>query len=548
MARPAGKAAVLVQRFFDFSLLGLVVSGYLAVAGSGYLDTPTVALTGAGLALRALMIAGLVRFEVPGRAVSIATLAYTGFFALDYLVLSRDFLTSTVHLVFFLAVIKVLTARTNRDYAFVAVIAFLELLAAALLSSNLNFFAFLALYLLFAMAGFTSSEIRRAIQRPQTVARSGLRRFHPRLAMLTCFMTVGILSLTFGLFFMLPRTASAALDRLVSKRILLPGFSNQVTLGQIGEVKSSSEPVMHVQVDRPETAANAKWRGAALGEFDGRRWYNPSNTGQVIRIEGGRLVLSTLIDRPGTHFAYGIDLNAYKRQQMERRIRSNMQRYNVSTFQQYYSLLQSNEAARDEFLDRITINVSELFRNLDQFDVLKKSVLPKLLAEKRDLNIWSAGCSCGAEAYTLSILLNELAPSGHHKILATDIDDKMLARCKAGVYQAHEMRSVSGARTAKYFDKQPDGYVAKDIIRSQIKCQKHNLLDDKFDRGFDLILCRNVVIYFTDETKTNLYTRFLGALRPGGYLFVGGTERIGNAAEIGFANDLPFFYRKPGSS
>lgn len=245
--------------------------------------------------------------------------------------------------------------------------------------------------------------------------------------------------------------------------------------------------------------------------------------------------------------AYGIDLNAYKRQQMERRLRANMLKHGVSTFQQYYAALQSNNTLLDEFLDRITINVSELFRNADQFETLKRKILPKMLAETPDLSVWSAGCSCGAEAYTLAILLDELAPSGRHKVLATDIDDKMLARCAGGVYQEPEMRAVSRPRVLKYFDKRPDGYVAKSVLRDRIVCKKHNLLEDRFERGFDLILCRNVVIYFTDETKMRLYTRFKDALRPGGYLFVGGTERISRYVEIGFDNDAPFFYRRPCS-
>jgi len=207
----------------------------------------------------------------------VLTLAYVGFFPLDYLFLSRAFIQSTVHLVFFLAVIQILTSRTNRDYFFMAAIAFLELLAAAILSTNSNFFLFLALYLLFAMAAFTSAEIRRSMQKRLTVARSGLRRFHPRLAALTAIITVGILGLTAGLFFMLPRTADAALRRLVSKRFYLPGFSNQFTLGEIGEIKTTSRPVMHVQFSDAQPTRDLKWRGATLSDFNGRAWFEPTN-------------------------------------------------------------------------------------------------------------------------------------------------------------------------------------------------------------------------------------------------------------------------------
>ena len=198
-----------------------------------------------------------------------------GFFPLDYFFLSRAFIQSTVHLVFFLAVIQILTSRTNRDYFFMAMIAFLELLAAAILSPNSNFFLFLALYLLFAMAAFTSAEIRRSMQKRLTVARSGLRSFHPRLAALTAVVTIGILGLTAGLFFMLPRTADAALRRLVSRRFYLPGFSNQVTLGEIGEIKATSRPVMHVRFADSHAPANLKWRGATLSDFNGHAWFEP---------------------------------------------------------------------------------------------------------------------------------------------------------------------------------------------------------------------------------------------------------------------------------
>src|SRR3954464_11053142 len=139
MLRQDAGAALSVERFFQFSLLGLVASGYLAVAGSGYLDIPTIALTTAGLLFRAVLICGIIRMEMSDRVTTIVTVAYSAFFFADYFLLSRDFLAATVHLLFFLAVMKILTAKSNRDYLYTAVIAFLELLAAAILSINLNF-------------------------------------------------------------------------------------------------------------------------------------------------------------------------------------------------------------------------------------------------------------------------------------------------------------------------------------------------------------------------------------------------------------------------
>src|SRR5436305_9001502 len=179
--------AVPVERFFQFSLLGLVASDYLAVAGSGYLDAPTGLLTAAGLLLRALLICGWLRLDISDRAATRATILYSGFYIVDYLALSREFLTATVHLVFFLAIVKVLTAKTSRDHLYTAVIAFLELVAAAILSVSFNFFVFLTLYMLFAIAALTSGEILRSMRRSGAPppARAGLRRFHSRLAVLS---------------------------------------------------------------------------------------------------------------------------------------------------------------------------------------------------------------------------------------------------------------------------------------------------------------------------------------------------------------------------
>src|SRR5262245_3741125 len=274
MLRADANPAVSVERFFQFSLLGLVASGYLAVAGSGYLDAPTIVLTAAGLLLRGLMIYGVIRFEITDRASTLVTLSYTGFYLLDYFFLAREFLQATVHLVFFLAVMKILTARSTRDHLYTAVIAFLELLAAAILSINFSFFVFLAFYLLFAIAALTSGEIRRSMFRARITARTGPKRFHPRLAFLSAMITLGILSLTAGMFFILPRTADAAFSRLIPHRFRLTGFSSQVTLGEIGEIKATSRPVMHIRVwgvFRP-----LKWRGGTLIDFDGKRWSNSS--------------------------------------------------------------------------------------------------------------------------------------------------------------------------------------------------------------------------------------------------------------------------------
>lgn len=189
--------------------------------------------------------------------------------------------------------------------------------------------------------------------------------------------------------------------------------------------------------------------------------------------------------------------------------------------------------------------MTEFFRTPEKFDELEKRVIPDLLKQSAKLNIWSAGCSIGAEPYSLAIMLNELTPQVRHRILATDLDIEMLAKAKQGTYTANELKNIPSARLAKYF-KQADGKATiNDDIRAKVEFGRHNLLVDKFETGFDLILCRNVVIYFTEAAKDSLYRRFFAALKPGGVLFVGGTEAILNFRDIGFSHYLPFFYRKP---
>src|ERR1051326_4880129 len=307
MVRADSSAAVSVERFFQFSLLGLVTCGYLAVAGSGYLDAPTIVLTAAGLALRGLLICSLVRLEITERASTLATLSYTAFCLLDYFVLSREFLQATVDLVFFLAVINILTAKSTRDHLYTAVIAFLELLAAAILSINFSFFVFLAFYLLFAIAALTSGEIRRSMFRARITARTGPKRFHPRLAFLSGMITLGILVLTAGMFFILPRTADAAFSRFIPRRFHLLGFSNQVMLGEIGEIKTTTRPVMHIRVygDFPR---GLKWRGGTLIDFDGRRWSNTSPARESIPVVRGEAALMPVGEwPPGPRVNYDVD-------------------------------------------------------------------------------------------------------------------------------------------------------------------------------------------------------------------------------------------------
>ena len=316
MTSPAAWAPQqVVERFFQFSLLGMLASGYFAVLGSGYLDWPTAILTLAALCLRALMIPGIVRLEIPGRVVAALTLLYIGFYPIDYYYISDGFLAAAVHLIFFLGCVKILTARTLRDFTFVKVIAAMALLAAAVLSVSLTFFAFLAVFLLFTIATFSSGEVVRATrlfvssgETRRALSRTGLRAFPRRLGMLSLGLFGGILLLTGGVFFVLPRTARAAFQRFVPERYHLPGFSNEVTLGEIGEIKQSSTPVMHV-LSQGDGFLAVRWRGAALTHFDGKRWFNLPAGEERLRTEGRRVVLHDGPTQPGRRIEYEIRLS-----------------------------------------------------------------------------------------------------------------------------------------------------------------------------------------------------------------------------------------------
>ena len=302
-----------VERFFEFSLLGLLASGYFAVAGSGFLDVPTISLMALALGLRALIAAGVFGVRTSPLAVAIVTVAYAAFYPLDYLFLSKDFLPATVHLVFFLAATRILTASTTRDYFFVKIIAFLELLAASVLSARLNFFAFLALFLLFAVATFASSEIRSAGLRQAHIVRTNSKGLTLRLAALTVLLSLGITALTGALFFVLPRTARAALQHLVPARYHLAGFSSEVNLGETGEIQKQDTAVMHVWTEgyRPLPGA-LKWRGATLGSFDGRRWFNAPGVERVhISKDNGVFILADPVQRrrAGSRLIYMVRLS-----------------------------------------------------------------------------------------------------------------------------------------------------------------------------------------------------------------------------------------------
>lgn len=239
----------------------------------------------------------------------------------------------------------------------------------------------------------------------------------------------------------------------------------------------------------------------------------------------------------------GIDLALYKEAQMKRRLTSMRDKKGYSTFKDFADALWTNEVLYNEFLDRMTINVSEFFRNSSRWQVLKDKIIPGL-SDKKKIKAWSAACSTGEEPYTLSMLVKHYFPSLQADILATDIDENALKKAKAGIYHERSLKEVPAEIKQKYFTSNNGLFYIKDEIKNSVRFQKHNLLLNNFEQGYDLIICRNVIIYFTEEAKHLLYQKFSDALKPGGVLFVGSTEQIFNPGQYNLETADNFFYRK----
>ncbi|MFS0576741.1 protein-glutamate O-methyltransferase CheR [Sporosarcina sp. 179-K 3D1 HS] len=240
----------------------------------------------------------------------------------------------------------------------------------------------------------------------------------------------------------------------------------------------------------------------------------------------------------------GIDLSLYKEAQMKRRLTSLYEKRGYRNFNDYYAAIHNNKDMLEEFLDRMTINVSEFYRNAQRWDVLEKKIFPKLLANNKKLKIWSAACSTGEEPYTIAMVLSNHIPLRDISILATDLDVGVLEKAKVGLYPERSLKEAPTPIVSKYFNNEGAFYQVKDEVKRTVTFKQHNLLDDRYDTGYDLIVCRNVMIYFTEEAKDQIYRNFSNSLKPGGILFVGSTEQIFNPGKYGFESEDTFFYRK----
>jgi chemotaxis protein methyltransferase CheR len=241
------------------------------------------------------------------------------------------------------------------------------------------------------------------------------------------------------------------------------------------------------------------------------------------------------------HKLTGIDLTLYKRPQMERRLTSLRNRNRYANFPDYLQAMGRDRNLLYELLDKMTINVSEFFRNPDRWELLVPIL--KELTEKGPLHAWSAACSTGEEPYSLSMIMMERVKRPY-QILATDIDENVLETAKRGVYRDYQTKAVPRDLLAQYFTKQDALWSVKESVKQHVTFRIQNLLADAYPQNLDLVICRNVMIYFTEEAKQRVISCFAGALRPGGILFVGSTEQFLRTELHGLSAVGPFLYQK----
>jgi chemotaxis protein methyltransferase CheR len=242
----------------------------------------------------------------------------------------------------------------------------------------------------------------------------------------------------------------------------------------------------------------------------------------------------------------GVDLMQYKRGQMERRVRTWVQRRGAASLPVYGDLLRRDPDELDAFLDRVTINVSHLWRHEEQWDALHKQILPELAARTGRVRAWSAGSSYGAEAFTLAAVCKEAVPRATVSIVGTDLDRRMVARARTGEFSAEDARTAPAKLLHRHFEPLEGGaWRASRELRTMVRFEQGDLLRMPVAPGrYDLVMCRNTVIYFTEDVRDALHRRLVEALAPGGYLVVGTSERVADARGLGLTSPHHFIYRK----
>ena len=287
--------AASVERYFQISLFLLIATGFITLMGTNRLDGLSVLFVCGALLLRGYLLLKDREFKIPEKWTTYFTLLYVLIFVVDLFVISGSYVTASVHLVLFSLVVKIFSVQRERDYVYLAVLAFLAVLAASVLTVDTVFLGSFVVFIALAVNTFISMEVRRSLResahsgQPASVSR-GERQFPISLSSLATLIVLGIVLGSAGLFFLLPRFNAGYLSSFASQGELVTGFGDQVNLGQIGRIKQTDTVVMHVQMESAE-ALEVKWRGVALTVFDGKTWKNQANEQEVVDSYAGRFAL-----------------------------------------------------------------------------------------------------------------------------------------------------------------------------------------------------------------------------------------------------------------
>ena len=298
-ARPSAPPLAAVQRYFEISLYLLVSTGVLSTVATGKLDFFSTLAPPVALLYKGIRVSRGKGPELSARVATWLVLAYFLFFPADLWFFSRNLaagapnqalyagLLSAIHLMLFATLVRLYSATTNRDYAFLAVLAITSMLASAILTVGTGFLVALAIFLVLAVSTFVALEIRRsatgAVLPPIDPGSPLARQLNRALAVTSVLVAVAALVIGVMIFFLIPRFTTGYLSALNLRPDLMTGFSDNVTLGQIGQIQKNSAVVMRIRVDGdPAGAEDVHWRGMALTNFDGRRWFNPLRDERVI--------------------------------------------------------------------------------------------------------------------------------------------------------------------------------------------------------------------------------------------------------------------------
>ncbi len=235
----------------------------------------------------------------------------------------------------------------------------------------------------------------------------------------------------------------------------------------------------------------------------------------------------------------GISLSEAKKDLVYSRLSRRIREINIESFSEYCDLICNHDDSEElgNFVNAITTNLTSFFREAHHFDYLAKTVIPYLLehrADEKKIRIWSAGCSTGEEPYTLAMVVAETMPKNHNwdvKILATDLDTNVIATAQRGLYQLDRMNGVSDARLKRWFLKGRGENAGSVMVRPELKnyitFKQLNLMGEWPMKGkFDVIFCRNVVIYFDKPTQAILFDRYAEMMKDDAHLFVGHSESL----------------------